>query len=182
MARIDNGVYRRSFEAREQDLQFRCKKLGLRLFKDRASSNSYYVVDMNKGGVYDAKPGQLKTLNWVEDLVLGKEYPDRATRIRFFDAVREKLRELDMLKSDNARQNGWQYIYCPWTKNHTDEIDGGASICEPSETTGYNGAFKCHHNSCKERGWRDLTQWISEDMAKELDAINDAAKEIETYA
>lgn len=63
-------------------------------------------------------------------------------------------------------------IRCPWTGDHTGQVDNGAALGLPSAENGWTGAFKCHHGSCEDRRFRDLTEWVSEEMAEVLEMVN----------
>lgn len=116
----------------------------------------------------------------------GRKIPRGATinkseAIRAFVGVRQSLRSAGMLKRQHSDQGGWQDMVCPWTHEHTGGVDNGAALSEPSEENGWTGAFKCHHGSCQERHWRDLTDWLSEEQAEFLDLVNANAKDWRTY-
>lgn len=112
----------------------------------------------------------------IEQLVagLGLELIGRvATRNRLMPAdARERnlgfmhaykwLAGSGIMKARRPDKSGWFDISCPWVDGHTGAADNGAAIREPHEENGYYGGFRCHHGSCKDRGWADLTQWISE--------------------
>ncbi len=106
---------------------------------------------------------------------------NRAQNIRAFIDVRAALREAGMVKEGTERENGWVDIYCPWTNEHTGSIDNGAGICEPAEENGYYGGFKCHHGACMDRGWGELTQYLSTEQAAILAMINNNAKDFSDY-
>lgn len=97
---------------------------------------------------------------------------DRKEGVENFIAVRSVLRSAGMLKTEQADQAGWTNIRCPWTHEHSGGKDNGAAICLPNEQNGYTGAFKCFHGSCEKRGWRDLTEFVAEEVADVLDMIN----------
>lgn len=94
---------------------------------------------------------------------------NRAASIRAFVAVRSGL------ELRGEREDGWTDIQCPWVAGHTGGLDNGAGIREPAEENGWTGAFRCHHGSCAERGWRDLTEWLAADAADILSDINKRA-------
>lgn len=101
---------------------------------------------------------------------------DKAERIRAFVAVRAALRSAGMLKRQDSDPSGWTNVRCPWTATHTGGIDNGAAIREPAEDNGWNGAFRCHHGSCADRGWRELTDWLAEEQAELLEMVNKHAR------
>ena len=76
-----------------------------------------------------------------------------------------------MVNNRRANAGGWIEVTCPWLDDHTDRADTGAAIARPGPENGWTGAFRCHHGHCIEaRGWRELTEWIAECAAEELDA------------
>lgn len=103
-------------------------------------------------------------------------------RLEAFNAAERWLEQRGMFKSADYDRGGWREIHCPWVEEHTGGIDNGAAIREPDLDNGYNGAFKCHHGSHQNHGWRELTEWIAEMSAAELENINDhvATKEQNT--
>lgn len=102
---------------------------------------------------------------------------NRSESIRRFITVRAALREAGMIKSLDTNMEGWWDIYCPWTDGHTDGVDSGAAIREPAEENGYTGGFRCHHGSCADRGWRELTEWLAGESKEVLDLVNANAPE-----
>ena len=96
-------------------------------------------------------------------------------RIRHFKEVRKVLRAAGMIKREDPDYSGWIHITCPWTFRHTNSADNGAAIRLPAQENEYYGAFRCHHGSCAGKGWRDLTDWVTADVAEELEAANVAA-------
>jgi hypothetical protein len=106
----------------------------------------------------------------------------KADAIQAFVQVRTALRSAGMLKREEADRAGWQDIVCPWTEEHTGAIDNGAAIREPAEENLWVGAFRCHHGGCDGRGWRELTDWLAENDADVLAAINACAGDFELYS
>lgn len=99
---------------------------------------------------------------------------DKSELIKAFVEVRSFLRAAGMIKTE-PNLAGWQDIVCPWTGNHTGAVDNGAAIKEPDDENGWHGAFVCHHASCHDYGWRDLTDWLSDNQAEVLNAVNQNA-------
>jgi hypothetical protein len=97
-------------------------------------------------------------------------------RTRAFLPIYEFLQTHRMLKRSQPDLGGWTEMTCPWVEFHTGRVDNGAAIAEPSESNGYNGAFRCHHGHCISKNWRDLTEWICDLAAEELDTINRSSK------
>lgn len=95
-------------------------------------------------------------------------------RAEMFAAVVRWLRVHRMLKRDEANVGGWVPVVCPWTAQHTGQVDTGAAIRLPSEENGFYGAFRCHHGHCLGKGWAALTDWIAEESAEQLEKVNDA--------
>lgn len=102
---------------------------------------------------------------------------DKAALIRAFVDVRAALRAAGMVKKAQHDLAGWAEITCPWVADHTHAADTGAAIRLPAEENGWTGAFRCHHGGCRERGWRELTQWLAEEQAEFLELVNRAAPE-----
>lgn len=63
---------------------------------------------------------------------------------------------------------GWLTVRCPWEEEHSKRATTGASIRWPCAENDFQGAFRCHHGSCAERGWFEFTQWIDEMMEEEF--------------
>jgi len=78
------------------------------------------------------------------------------------------LAQHGMLKRQTPDMSGWVEMHCPWLAEHTAQSDTGAAIREPAAENEYHGAFRCHHGHCADRGWADLTDWIAEQSAEEL--------------
>lgn len=106
---------------------------------------------------------------------------DKAANIRHFTEVRATLRAAGMLRGHDSDLAGWQDVKCPWTHEHTGGADNGAAIRLPDADNGWHGAFKCHHGSCQQRGWRELTEWLAEEQAEILNATNANAGNFELY-
>lgn len=67
------------------------------------------------------------------------------------DPVLLALEEAGILGSKRGKAK-WE-ITCPWQSEHTDEDPTGAAYLQPQ-------GFKCHHNSCANRGHADLSHWL----------------------
>lgn len=85
------------------------------------------------------------------------------------------LKQRRMMKGDEADIGGWVGMVCPWKDEHTGGADSGAALRLPHEDNGYHGAFRCHHGHCANKGWRELTDWINDTAAEELEAANEGA-------
>jgi len=112
----------------------------------------------------------------------GRPIPRGATRSveqaqREFKLIKEALRDAGMLKGEEHDLGGWLDVQCPWTNEHTNALDNGAAICYPNEENGLTGGFKCHHGSCKGRGWRAMTDWLADEVTALLRVVNDNAPE-----
>ncbi len=94
---------------------------------------------------------------------------DALERNRAFGVVYRWLGERGMLKRPEPDPSGWTEMRCPWREEHTGGADTGAAIREPAEENDWYGAMRCHHGHCVHRGWRDLTEWIAEQSAEELE-------------
>lgn len=97
-------------------------------------------------------------------------------RNRAFVDIYKFLQSRGMLKRDQPDAGGWTEMTCPWVDSHTDGVDNGAAIAEPSEENAWWGAFRCHHGHCLHKAWRDLLEWINDIITEDLDAINRSAK------
>lgn len=91
-------------------------------------------------------------------------------RNRAFMSAYKFLDQRGMLKRDQPDPSGWVEMSCPFIDSHTAGADTGAALREPAPENDYYGGFRCHHGHCIDRGWRDLTDWINEQAAEELDA------------
>ena len=112
----------------------------------------------------------------------GKRLPrgateDKAANIRAFVDVRQALRNAGMVKRNSADMGGWTDMICPWTSEHGGQVDNGAALRIPDADNRFFGGFKCHHGSCEEKGWRDLTEWLSTEHEAVLEEINANAPE-----
>lgn len=106
---------------------------------------------------------------------------DKAESIRAFVEVRRLLRSAGLLRREEANMAGWMDVRCPWTAFHTGGVDNGAAIRLPDEENGWTGAFRCHHGSCQQRHWRDLTEYVAWEAAEILDAVNERAGDFNDY-
>jgi len=97
-------------------------------------------------------------------------------RNRAFEITFRWLRARRMLKRDGPDRSGWVEMTCPWLDEHTGRADTGSAVREPAAENDYFGAFRCHHGHCADRGWSELTEWIAERSAEELDDAASAAK------
>lgn len=103
------------------------------------------------------------------------------TRIAAFWAAFNRLTKLGMFKYGDAEDHDWAHIRCPWTDNHTGRVDNGAGVRVPNPENEWYGGFKCHHGSCFQKGWRDLTDYLQFLDEVELEEANDywsALKEV----
>lgn len=85
---------------------------------------------------------------------------DLRWRTEEFKRVYHTMKSFGMIKGMDDRDHDWVHVHCPWVDGHTGGVDNGAGITLPSEDNGWFGGFKCHHGSCSERGWRELTDYI----------------------
>lgn len=74
--------------------------------------------------------------------------------------VMESLKESGLFKS--VIESGKVEIRCPWTENHTDQVDSGACYWEPDKRHPI-GSFKCQHAHCQDRNIRDLLSFLDID-------------------
>lgn len=92
-------------------------------------------------------------------------------RNRAYAAVYKYLDIRNMLKREEPDPSGWTEMRCPWVGDHTNSANTGAAIREPSPENDFYGAFRCHHGHCIDKGWSELTEWVNENAAEELDAV-----------
>ena len=71
--------------------------------------------------------------------------------------VVESLRARSLLKSEI--EPGKYDITCPWTEEHTDQVDSGACYWEPDDERPI-GSFKCQHAHCQGRIISDLLEYL----------------------
>lgn len=100
---------------------------------------------------------------------------DAEQRIRSFYAIYTYLRVSGQLKKDEPDRSGWTEMHCPWVHEHTGGIDNGSGLREPAPENGYYGAFVCHHGSHINHTWRNLTEWVADLAAEDLEKANDQA-------
>lgn len=105
----------------------------------------------------------------------------KGEKIRAFLHTRASLRGAGMLKTEEADYSGWIQVHCPWTANHTDQADNGAAIRLPEPENDWVGAFRCHHGHCEGKGWREMTDWLSNELAELLEMINRNAGDFDDY-
>jgi len=91
-------------------------------------------------------------------------------RIKMFVNVETFLQRRKMFKRSSSDPSGWREMTCPWKDEHTHGADTGAAIREPRPENQFYGAFRCHHGSHIDKHWQDLTDWIA-DLA--ADEVND---------
>lgn len=97
-------------------------------------------------------------------------------RNRAFVDIYKFLRARGVLKRNEPDAGGWTEMTCPWVQHHTGAVDNGAAIAEPSENNGWAGGFRCHHGHCMEKAWRELSEWVNDLAAEELDELNRRAQ------
>jgi hypothetical protein len=102
-------------------------------------------------------------------------WPEQVSqRVADFEEVKRELKWL--LKAHQPDMAGWTPITCPWITGHGGGLDNGTGITEPNETNQYFGGFKCFHDSCKHKRWRDLARWVDEEswdvLSATLERIN----------
>jgi hypothetical protein len=112
--------------------------------------------------------GRREPPRWVSALT-----PEELTaRAQAYEATEQFLRDAGLLKRSAPDPSGWTEMTCPWVDEHTGGVNNGAAIREPYEENSWYGAFRCHHGSHQDRAWRDLTDWVAEQAAEQLDALN----------
>ena len=93
-------------------------------------------------------------------------------RNQMFAAAFRWLDLHNMLKRHEPDPSGWIEAVCPWIDEHTGRANSGFAIREPAPENGYFGAARCHHGHCADKGWAELTEWIAERAAEELESAN----------
>jgi len=92
-------------------------------------------------------------------------------RIKMFVNVERFLTRRKMFKRNQYDPSGWREMHCPWKDDHTNGADTGAAIREPRPENQFYGAFRCHHGSHTDKHWQDLTGWIADLAADEVNDI-----------
>lgn len=93
-------------------------------------------------------------------------------RAHLWKANMGMLKAMRMLKKFEPDPSGWTEMHCPWSEGHTDRADTGAAVRVPHLENGWYGGFRCHHGSCAERGWQELTGWVADAAGDMLEGIN----------
>jgi hypothetical protein len=108
--------------------------------------------------------------------IIGKRVPPPfipegtvADRLAFFQRMERFLRARKMLKRGSADPSGWTEMRCPWIDDHSNAANTGAAIRQPAADNQHNGAFVCHHGHCADKGWKQLSDYVVDLMAKELE-------------
>jgi hypothetical protein len=76
--------------------------------------------------------------------------------------VIDRLQTLGLYKKPLS--DGKHEIRCPWTREHTDEVDSGAAYFAPDDAYPAGG-FKCLHGHCADRRLNDLLKYLGLEMA-----------------
>jgi hypothetical protein len=92
-------------------------------------------------------------------------------RIAMYINAESFLKRRKMLKRQQADPSGWREMRCPWKDEHTGGADNGAAIREPRAENQFYGAFRCHHGSHIDKGWQELTDWIADLAADEVNTV-----------
>lgn len=113
---------------------------------------------------------------------------DIQERIETFNYTEKALERLGLADpAEGYDADGWRDIDCPWMDGHSGKSDAqrasGTAIREPSPLTfgpdgksignDWYGSFKCFHGGCIDKKWRDLTEWISEQAAADMNSFSD---------
>lgn len=106
---------------------------------------------------------------------------DKKESVLTFLAALRLLRSAGMIKTDKPDQAGWIQVRCPWLDEHTGGKDNGAALCIPNQDNGYTGGFKCFHGCCDGKGWREFSDWVTQEAEALLAAVNRNAKPYEYY-
>lgn len=133
---------------------FRCR---MRLWEPERRYNLQQFMDAYGISLSEAKkakaplPGKAKTVHVAHDgNAVWKPKPS-------VNIVVESLRSRGLIKSEI--ESGKYDITCPWTEEHTDQVDSGACYWEPDDEHPI-GSFKCQHAHCQERNISDLLEYL----------------------
>lgn len=110
--------------------------------------------------------GRVEPPAWVRNGRLPIDIQDRMYAYSFTEVALERMA---MFKSPAYDPSGWRDVHCPWAGEHTGGVDNGAALREPSVENGWHGAFRCHHGSHINRGWRELTDWVAEESVEAME-------------
>ena len=133
---------------------FRCR---MRLWKPERRYNLQQFMGAYGISLSEAKkakaplPAKAKTVHVAHDgNAVWKPKPS-------VNIVVESLRSRGLIKSEI--ESGKYDITCPWTEEHTDQVDSGACYWEPDDEHPI-GSFKCQHAHCQERNISDLLEFL----------------------
>ena len=133
---------------------FRCR---MRLWKPERRYNLQQFMGAYGISLSEAKkakaplPAKAKTVHVAHDgNAVWKPKPS-------VNIVVESLRSRGLIKSEIG--SGKYDITCPWTEEHTDQVDSGACYWEPDDEHPI-GSFKCQHAHCQERNISDLLEFL----------------------
>ena len=102
---------------------------------------------------------------------MGVPQEARAERMREFQTHLRCMRQARMVLSE-PDMGDWIEVECPWRGDHTGGAGTGAAVRRPAEENFWYGGFKCWHGHCAGKGWRHLTDWLTDQAADILDDIN----------
>lgn len=95
---------------------------------------------------------------------------EESMRKETFGVYLGKLKQYGLIVSEETNAAGFMKMDCPWRHEHTNPVPFDAGLAWPNEEhNGWHGGFECHHGHCKERTWRDVTDWIAERAAAALE-------------
>lgn len=97
--------------------------------------------------------------------------PDAEYRVKLFMVFYNWLKAHGMLKHERPNAGGWIEMRCPWVDEHTGRANTGAAISMPNPENEWYGGYQCHHGHCIDRGWAELTDWIADFCATNLESI-----------
>jgi hypothetical protein len=76
-------------------------------------------------------------------------------RVSNTDLVLEKLAD-EVVDSTHANSEGWWFIQCPWSHEHSDGRTDAKYLPSPMGA----GTFHCFHSACEQRRTRDLIAYL----------------------
>lgn len=133
---------------------FRCR---MRLWEPKRRYSLRQFMDAYSISLSEAKkakaplPAKAKTVQIAHDgNAVWKPKPS-------VNIVVDSLKSRGLIKSEISV--GKYDITCPWTEEHTDQVDSGACYWEPDDEYPI-GSFKCQHAHCQERNIPDLLEYL----------------------
>jgi hypothetical protein len=76
-----------------------------------------------------------------------------------FSALLKTFELMDMYRG-RIGNGPWHAIRCPWVHTHTEEVESGTAVADPSADNNHSGGFRCHHGHCDARTMADVWRWV----------------------